>query len=316
MPRVSTTRLFDDTRDKLQLAWAGGQAGADSWLDSERIAASAQGLIGHLNVIHPNWIQVLAATEIRHLDEIGAAGAAQMLDKLQASELACLIVSDGQAVPQPILSMADSWPVPVFSTPLSSVQVMWVLRPYLARALADYTEVHGVLLDVLDVGVMITGQSGVGKSELALELISRGHGLVADDVVELYRIAPNIIEGRCPPLLKEFLEVRGLGMLNVRTIFGETAIRIKKNLKLIVELQRASAEQMASLDRLPLRPDNASVLGVPVRKVILPVAAGRNLAVLTEAAVRNFVLELRGLDSTQEFLRRQAALMSGRGTEP
>jgi len=316
MPRVSTTQLFDDTRDKLQLAWSGGPASPDGWLDSEYINASAQGLIGHLNVIHPNWIQVLSPTEVRHLDELGAEGAAQMLDKLAASDLACLIVSDGQAVPPTILSMADTRPVPVLSTPLNSIQVMWILRRYLARALAEYTEVHGVLLDVLDVGVMITGQSGVGKSELALELISRGHGLIADDMVELFRIAPNIIEGRCPPLLKDFLEVRGLGMLDIRTIFGETAIRIKKNLKLIVELQRASADQMAGLDRLPLRPDNALVLGVPVRKVILPVAAGRNLAVLTEAAVRNFVLESRGLDSTREFMRRQAALMTGPGAEP
>jgi HPr kinase/phosphorylase len=139
MPRVSATQLFDDTRDKLQLAWAGGRACADSWLDSERINASAQGLIGHLNVIHPNWIQVLSPTEIRHLDELGSDGAAQVLDKLAASDLACLIVSDGQPVPQAILSMADARPVPVLSTPLSSIQVMWILRPYLARALAEYT---------------------------------------------------------------------------------------------------------------------------------------------------------------------------------
>ena len=315
MPRVSATQLFEDTRGKLQLAWAGGSTSTASWLDGEQINASAQGLIGHLNVIHPNWIQVLSPTEIRYLDELGTDGAAQVIDKLGSSKLACVIVSDGQAVPPQVLAMASARPVPLLSTPLSSIQVMWILRPYLARALAEYTEMHGVLLDVLDVGVMITGQSGVGKSELALELISRGHGLIADDVVELFRIAPNIIEGRCPPLLKDFLEVRGLGMLSIRTIFGETAIRIKKNLKLIVELQRSTHEQMAGLDRLPLRPENASVLGVPVRKVILPVAAGRNLAVLTEAAVRNFVLELRGFDSTHEFMRRQESLMAG-PTEP
>ncbi len=311
MPRVSATQLFEDTRGKLQLAWAGGSASPGNWLDSQRISASAQGLIGHLNVIHPNWIQVLSPTEIRHLDELGPDGTAQVVDKLRSSSLACVIVSDSQPIPPQVLAMAESLPVPLLSTPLSSIQVMWILRPYLARALAEFTEMHGVLLDVLDVGVMITGQSGVGKSELALELISRGHGLIADDVVELYRIAPNIIEGRCPALLKDFLEVRGLGMLSIRTIFGETAIRIKKNLKLIVELQRATAEQMAGLDRLPLRPENANVLGVPVRKVILPVAAGRNLAVLTEAAVRNFVLELRGFDSTKEFMRRQESLMAG-----
>jgi HPr kinase/phosphorylase len=311
MPRISATQLFEDTRARLRLEWAGGRASESSLLDSERIDASVQGLIGHLNVIHPNWIQVISPTEARHLDELGPAGAAQVTDRLAASSLACVIVSDGQAVPAPILAMAESRPVPVLSTPLPSRQVMWILRPYLARALAEYTEMHGVLLDVLDVGVMITGQSGVGKSELALELISRGHGLIADDVVELYRIAPNIIEGRCPPMLKDFLEVRGLGMLSIRTIFGETAIRIKKNLKLIIELQRTTAAEMRGLDRLPIRPESATVLGLPVRKVILPVAAGRNLAVLTEAAVRNFVLELRGFDSTQEFMRRQEALMAG-----
>ncbi|MBC7781462.1 MAG: HPr kinase/phosphorylase [Proteobacteria bacterium] len=316
MPRVSAAQLFDDTRDKLKLAWSAGRAAPDSGLDSDLINRSGQGLIGHLNIIHPNWIQVLSSTEIRYLAELDTAARGHVLDVLGASELTCLIVSDAEAVPAFIAELAERRPVPVLSTPLSSIQVMWILRPYLARALAEFTEIHGVLLDVLDVGVMITGHSGVGKSELALELISRGHGLIADDVVEVFRIAPNIIEGRCPPVLKDFLEVRGLGMLNIRTIFGETAIRIKKNLKLIVELQRASAEQMTGLERLPLRPDKATVLGVPVRKVILPVAAGRNLAVLTEAAVRNFVLELRGIDSTQEFVRRQEAYMSGSEDTP
>ncbi len=313
MPRVSATQLFEDTRDKLRLTWSAGREPADAAgsLDSQRINASAQGLIGHLNIIHPNWIQVLSTTEIRHLSELDPAARRHVLDVLAASNLACLIVSDGQEIPGYVAELAETRPVPVLSTPMTSIEVMWILRPYLARALAEFTEMHGVLLDVLDVGVMITGPSGVGKSELALELISRGHGLIADDVVELFRIAPNIIEGRCPPVLKDFLEVRGLGMLNIRTIFGETAIRIKKNLKLIVELQRASSEQMTGLERLPLRPDKASVLGVPVRKVILPVAAGRNLAVLTEAAVRNYVLEQRGIDSTQEFVRRQEAYMSG-----
>jgi HPr kinase/phosphorylase len=310
MPRVSAARLFEDTRDKLKLAWSGGQSASESALDSARINASAQGLIGHLNIIHPNWIQVLSTTEVRYLEGLDASAQRHAIDVLASSELACIVITDDQPVPECIAALAEARPVPVLSTPLPSIQVMWIMRPYLARALAEFTEMHGVLLDVLDVGVLITGQSGVGKSELALELISRGHGLIADDVVDVFRIAPNIVEGRCPPLLKDFLEVRGLGMLNIRTIFGETAIRIKKNLKIIVELQRASAEQMAGLDRLPLRPEQASVLGVPVRKVILPVAAGRNLAVLTEAAVRNFVLELRGLDSTAEFMRRQEAFMA------
>jgi HPr kinase/phosphorylase len=188
-----------------------------------------------------------------------------------------------------------------------------MLRPYLARALADAITMHGVFLDVLGMGVMITGQSGVGKSELALELISRGSGLIADDVVELYRIAPETLEGRCPPMLRDFLEVRGLGVLNIRTIFGEAALRPRKNLRLIVHLERPAGPEAATLERLPLKPGTQEVMGENIRKVTVPVAAGRNLAVLVEAAVRNYVLQLRGIDSTQEIIARQHQEM-GHGT--
>jgi HPr kinase/phosphorylase len=183
-----------------------------------------------------------------------------------------------------------------------------MLRPYLARALAESSTTHGVFLDVLGMGVLITGDSGVGKSELGLELISRGSGLIADDVVELYRIGPETVEGRCPALLKDFLEVRGLGVLNIRTIFGEAALRPRKNLKLIVHLEKPAGEGVP-LERLPLKPGSEPVMGVDIRKVSIPVAAGRNLAVLTEAAVRNYVLQLRGFDSTQEFVTRQSQQM-------
>jgi HPr kinase/phosphorylase len=203
--------------------------------------------------------------------------------------------------------------VALFATPLDSVELMWMLRPYLARVLADSAAMHGVFLDVLGMGVMLTGESGVGKSELALELISRGSGLIADDVIELYHIAPETLEGRCPALLRDFLEVRGLGVLNIRSIFGEAALRPRKSLKLIVHLEKPAGGDTHYVERLPLKPGFQEILGVSVGKVTIPVAAGRNLAVLVEAAVRNRVLQLRGIDSTSEFIARQAQELNGGG---
>ena len=191
------------------------------------------------------------------------------------------------------------------STSLSAAQVIDLLRIYLGKKLAPITTVHGVFMDVLGLGVLITGESGLGKSELALELISRGHGLVADDAVELSRTAPNVVEGHCPHLLQNLLEVRGLGLLDIRTIFGETSVRRKMRLKLIVHLVRATAQD--KFERLPLQDLTQDMLGLPIRKVMLQVAAGRNLAVLVEAAVRNTILKLRGIDTLGEFMERQAS---------
>ena len=149
----------------------------------------------------------------------------------------------------------------------------------------------------------------MGKSELGLELITRGNGLVADDVAELFRISPETLEGRCPELLRDFLEVRGLGMLNIRTMFGETSVRRKKSLKLIVHLHRPAGGDVSQLERLPLQDSYQEVLGIKIRMVSIPVVAGRNLAVLVEAAARNFVLQQRGIDTMQEFISRHEQQM-------
>jgi HPr kinase/phosphorylase len=203
-----------------------------------------------------------------------------------------------------MLRAAEASGVAVLVSDAPGAQLIDRLRRYLGKALAETTERHGVCMDVLGLGVLITGDSGVGKSELALELISRGHGLVADDVVEVSRIAASTLECRCPPMLKDFLEVRGLGVLDIRTIFGETAVRPKMNLRLVVQLDRPGTTES---ERLPLHEQSEDILGVAVRKVVIPVAAGRNLAVLLEAAVRNYILQLRGIHSTAEFMERQRA---------
>jgi HPr kinase/phosphorylase len=305
MPLVSVAQLFKENQEALKLSWLAGESHAGNALDTRRIYQATEGLIGHLNFYHPNWIQIFSPTEAAYFSAMREAECEQALARLHGSGLACVIVSDGEHAPDALRRFAERMKVPLIGSPLPSLQIIWVIRTYMGRALAEFVTRHGVLLDVLGMGVLLTGDSGVGKSELALELITRGGGLVADDVVELYHIAPESLEGRSLELLKDFLEVRGLGMLNIRTIFGETAVRVRKNLKLIVQLERPVGGVIPGLERLPLTASFEEIMGVKVRKVVLPVAAGRNLAVLVEAAVRNYVLQLRGIDSTQEFIQRQ-----------
>src|ERR671926_1286907 len=294
MLQVNVARLHEDNREALSLAWVAGREGGTA---VRREAAAAAALIGHLNLTHPNSIQVIGAYE--------AGTLAGLVDRLFEAHPAAVIVADGVAPPSELLEAAARTHTPLFTSPLPAPRVIEKLARYLAKALAEAVERHGVFMDVLGIGVLITGESGVGKSELALELISRGHGLVADDVVEISRIAPTALEGRCPPMLKDFLEVRGLGLLNIRTIFGETAVRRKMKLRLVAELERPQPGGRDPSERLPLTAQSEEILGVGVRRVTLPVAAGRNLAVLVEAAVRNTILKLRGIDSTAEFLARQ-----------
>ena len=313
MPRISVARLFDDNRERLRLEWVAGREGGERVLDSTKLSDSQEGLIGHLNLLHPNHIQVLARQEIAYLDALAPAVRTQTLQQLAAAALTCIVVTGGERVPDDLHMLADAARAPLLVSPHDSVELIWMLRPYLARMLAISTTSHGVFLDVLGMGVLITGDSGVGKSELALELISRGSGLIADDVIEFYRVAPEMLEGRCPPLLRDFLEVRGLGVLNIRTIFGEAALRPRKSLKLIVHLEKPVGSDVPPIERLPLKPGVQDIIGVNITKVTIPVAAGRNLAVLVEAAVRNRVLQLRGIDSTSDFIERQAQHMRDGG---
>lgn len=309
MAQVNIRQLFRDKQERLGLTWVAGD-GSERTLESETVNASNRGLIGHLNLVHPNWIQVLSNTELDYLHDLSPAELATSLSALEQQKPSCLIVAGETEIPKGLIEFANRTETPLFHSPLGSVHLMWMVRHYMVKALADSASRHGVFLDVLGVGVMITGDSGVGKSELALELITRGNGLVADDMVDLFRISPEALEGRCPDLLRDLLEVRGLGILNIRTMFGETAVRRKKSLKLIVHLYRPLHDDLSKLDRLP-QSGHEDILGVSISKVEIPVLAGRNLAVLVEAAARNFVLQQRGIDTMQEFIARQEQQLSG-----
>lgn len=272
------------------------------------MARSGADLVGYLNYIHPYRLQVLGEREIRYLNNSPSVDTERRIGRIVTLEPPALVVADGQTPPPPLLKMCEEAQIPLFSTTESSAFVIDLLRAYLSKHFADRTTLHGVFLDILGMGVVITGESGLGKSELGLELISRGHGLVADDAVDLYRINQATIEGRCPELLQNLLEVRGIGLLDIQAIFGETAVRRKMRLKLIVHLVRKETLER-DYERLPHEPLTQDVLGIPVRKVVIQVVAGRNIAVLVEAAVRNTILQLRGIDTYDKFVHRHRQAM-------
>ncbi|MBR7791548.1 HPr kinase/phosphorylase [Undibacterium sp. FT147W] len=306
LTELTIQKIYDDNRDIMQLGWFAGFAGADKQIIGD--AASSADQVGHLNLIHPGRIQVLGPQELAYFERLSSASRANLFRELVAGEPPALIVAQGLDSPPEFLTACDDNNIALFSTPYPSAQVIDYLRVYLSKKLAQKITMHGVFMDVLGVGVLITGESGLGKSELGLELISRSHGLVADDAVEFSRIAPNMIEGRCPELLQNLLEVRGLGLLDIKTIFGETAVRRKMRLKLIVHLVRRSTLE-ENYERLPIDSQTEEVLGLPIRKVVIPVAAGRNIAVLLEAAVRNTILQLRGINTLEDFMERQRRAM-------
>jgi len=313
MRQVSIEKLFAENQQRLGLTWLAGRRGGNKVLTGETELKPTIGQVGHMNFIHPFRVQIIGAAEANYLRGLPEDALKRSIGQLFTTELAAIIVANKEEIPPHVLDECNRHHIALLTSAQPSPHVVDVLRLYLSRVLAESTTLHGVFLDVLEMGVLITGASAIGKSELALELISRGNGLVADDIVELYRISPDTLEGRCPTVLRDFLEVRGIGVLNIRTIFGETAVRPRKLLKLMVHLEDHSTEQFSDLDRLQVDATFQEILGVPIRKVTIPVAAGRNLAVLVEAAVRNFVLNQRGIDSTKEFIERQQKLMEDGG---
>ncbi len=301
MTMLSIQELVDENIEALGLTWIAGMDAGNRHLPASNTAAAD--LLGHLNVVHPSRIQVFGKEELVFYKKLKETAREKVLIELAEGGVPAVIIAEGLETPVELTTFCSKNQIPLLSSQHDAAHLIDVLRIYLGKRFAPTTTVHGVFMDVLGMGVLITGESGLGKSELALELISRGHGLVADDAVEFSRTNPTMIEGQCPDLLRNLLEVRGLGLLDIRTIFGETAVRRKMRLKLIVHLVRANSEKF---ERLPIQDQTQELLGLPIRRVMLQVAAGRNLAVLVEAAARNTILKLRGIDTLGEFMERQA----------
>ena len=312
MERLTARELFDKVSQRLSLRWVAGQRGEHRAIVPAEKQPRRPSLAGYLNIIYPNKIQIVGSEELTWLDSLDSRLRWEMVEKIMGFSPTALIVTKDQAVPADLRDAANESGTPVWVSSQRGHELLTYLQYHLARMLARRVTLHGVLMEVYSIGVLITGESGSGKSELALELITRGHRLVADDAPEFIQIAPDVIDGTCPEMLQDLLEVRGLGILNVREMFGQTAVKPSKYLRLVVHLDLLPREQpieQSGLERIYGANSYREILDTKISQTTIPVAPGRNLAVLVEAAVRNHVLKTKGIDPAQTFLDRQAHQM-------
>ncbi|MEE7547400.1 HPr kinase/phosphorylase [Xanthomonas sp. Kuri4-1] len=310
---ITARELFDQQREKLGLRWLAGQKGGDHELEAGDTISRRPSLAGYLNAIYPNKVQILGTEELTWLDSLEPRQRWETIEKIVRGQPLALVISKNQSCPEDLRAAAEEASTPLWISPKRGHELLNHLSYHLARTLAPRVTLHGVFMEIYSIGVLITGEAGSGKSELALELLSRGHRLVADDAPEFTQIAPDVLDGTCPELLQDLLEVRGLGVLNIRDMFGDTAVKKNKYLRLIVHLTRPMTEPKPhGYERLTGDSGSRHVLDLDVPLITLPVMPGRNLAVLTEAATRLHILRTKGIDPAAMFIARHSNLLERR----
>ncbi|MEO6517450.1 MAG: HPr(Ser) kinase/phosphatase [Pseudoxanthomonas sp.] len=307
---ISARELFDQQKDKLALRWLAGVKGDQRMLEAVDTIARRPSLAGYLNAIYPNKVQILGSEELAWLDSLDSRQRWETIQKIVQYRPLALVISKNQSCPEDLRDAAEESETPLWTSPKRGHELLNHLSYHMARTLAPRVTLHGVFMEIYSIGVLITGEAGSGKSELALELLSRGHRLVADDAPEFTQIAPDVLDGTCPELLQDLLEVRGLGVLNVRDMFGDTAVKKNKYLRLMVHLTRPMTEpNLHGYERLTGDSGSRHVLDLDVPLITLPVMPGRNLAVLTEAATRLHILRTKGIDPAVMFIARHSNLL-------
>jgi HPr kinase/phosphorylase len=307
---VAVRELVSPEGAPFNLTLAAGAHGLDHEILLSRVQRPGLAFTGYTDYIRYGRVQIVGKSEVGYLRKLSPRRRASILDKLCCCRISCFVVTKGLVPPPELLAAAEARGIPVLTTPTESTVFIKLLSAFLDERLATRLHLHSVLMDVFGLGVLIMGESGIGKSECALDLIDRGHRLVADDVVEIKRMADALI-GSSPDLTRYHMELRGLGVINIKDLYGVSSIRVSKRVELVLNLERWEAGK--EYDRLGLRDEKFLILGVEVPLLRMPVAPGRNIAILVEVAARNQLLKERGYDAARRFVERVDAIMAGGG---
>lgn len=308
---LSIQELLSETNYGLALTLLAGERGLTNRVSSSRIQKPGLALDGYTEHLHPDRIQVLGNTEISFIkQQIDDQVAAQNLRSLCSFPIACFIVTKGLRPPQLLLDLAEQNAIPVLATPHQSSTFISLITKFLEEGLLPNTHMHGVLMDVLGVGVLLTGKSGIGKSECALDLVIRGHRLVADDMVFIKKKMPAVLVGQAEESIQYLMEIRGLGIINIKDLYGVSSIRDKKIIDILLELVEWDEEH--EYDRLGVDDRTTTILGIDIPHLSLPVRPGRNLSSIIEVAARNHLLKGMGFHSARDFQERLLARIEGR----
>lgn len=300
IPSISVRELFEDIADAVQLSLVSGGDGLDNVINRTRVQKPGLALTGFLEYVHPGVIQILGKSEITYLAERPSAERTRILSQLCRQGGTCFVITSGMKPPPELVAETERQRVPLLKTDLPSSPAVEYLTRYLEDKLAPRAVIHGVLLDTYGLGVLLLGESGVGKSECALDLVVRGHRLISDDVVEIRR-RREVLIGTGPELTRYHMELRGVGIINVKDLFGVAAVRMNKYVEYVIKLDPWKSEKR--YDRLGLDEKSYEILGIELPYVEMPVGPGRNLSVLIEVAARNHLLKLKGYHPARELAR-------------
>ena len=313
MSDVFVQELERDREHHLGLTLMAGRKGLKKKITHPQIQKMGLALTGFIDFVAPERLQIIGNTEMAYLRTLGSDLQERVIHQICGLELSCLVITRNLEVPELLLEEADKKDIPLFRTDLITTDFIERVTNFLEEKLASTCSIHGVLMDVFGVGILILGKSGIGKSECALDLILRGHRLVADDMVYIQKRSPSALIGSGFEVIQHHMEIRGLGIINIRSLFGVEAIRERKKIELVLELMEWDNQR--EYDRLGFEEEKYPILGVELPMLRIPVTPARNLTTIIEVAARNHLLKVMGYDSALEFEKKLLRKMeeSGRG---